>query len=117
MESDEEDVARVHQSFRDRAHAVFRRDRACDLGRQLVEVRKHLGDLFRELRGPDLRQVEGDELLRDHLRCERLRGGDTDLGSRMGVEDAVGLSCQRRPHGVRDGDHLGALPARMPSGL
>ena len=113
MASDEEHVARVGESFRDRTYAIFRRDRARDLGRQLVEVREHLGDLLRELRSPDLRQVEGDELLCDHLRGERLRGGDPDLRSGVGVEDAVGLTRERRPHRVRHREHLRTLPRRV----
>ena len=110
-------VGGVDVAFGQGAACVVEPDRALHRVRQLVEAVEDLGDLLGEHRAPHLGQVERHQVLRHHLRRERLRGGDADLGARVHVEHPVGLACQGRSHGVGHRDHLRPLAASVPGGL
>ena len=115
---DEQDVARVRVTARPALGTAPSRSIArCDLLRQLVHPLQDLGDLLREHRAAHLRQVERHQVLRHHLRRERLRAGHRDLGTGVRVQDAVGLARERRSDRVRHRDHVRPLASRVPGRL
>ncbi len=88
-----------------------------DLRRQLAHPRQHLGDLLREHRAADLREVHREDVLRHHLGRERLGRRHADLRTGVHVDHAVGLARERRADGVRHGEQAGTLATRVPGSL
>ena len=76
--------------------------------RELVHV---VGDLVGVLVAAHLRQVQAQDVAGGDLRGEGLRGGDRDLGARVGEDDGVRLARDRRAGRIHDGDDFRALLA------
>ena len=78
-----------------------------------AQLREERRDALVGERALHLRELEREHRERGDLRRECLGRGDTDLGTRMRVEDAVGLARDARADHVGDRDDLRAAVARL----
>ncbi len=98
-------------------HLVHSGQHGGDGSRHGLQLRELACYLVRVLRAARLGEGEPHQVVRRHLREERLRGGDTDLRTGVRVEHRVGLPRDLRAIGVADREHPRLLLPGVPHGL
>ena len=93
---------RVRELACQRAHRFCRLEHLADQCGHRFEVGVLARNLVRILGAASLRQSQTDEVVRGHLRQERLGGRDRDFRSCPGVEDCVGFTRDLCTVGVAD---------------
>ena len=87
-----------------------------DLARHVLQGVKHLMNLVAEHRTLDLRQIQAQQIGGGDLRHEGLGGGNGDFRAGVCVEHGVGFARNGGTLRVADGQHFGALFARVAQG-